>query len=173
MHPIRVQSAACALVASLLSLAFVPVPQQPSEPANKATLTKRVDNGPYKTSAYSFRYASQEIAMHRNYVDLVFDACGCVHTGVHGGSKSKIARAEGKTLRDVTALPQKGWQDCILPEKGATYVLAIDDAETKLQVKLLITDVSDKQVKLEWAQLPPQAGEAGTKGQCAGPHDAK
>jgi hypothetical protein len=111
--------------------------------------------------------------VHANYVDLVFDACGCVHTAAHGDSKSRIARAEGKTLRDVTRLPQKGWQECIVPEKGAIWVLSIDDAETRMPVKLQITEVTDKLVRLEWAQLPPQAGAAGTKGQCAGPHEAK
>ena len=41
-----------------------------------------------------------------------------------------------------------------------------------MRVKLLVTDVSDKAVKFEWAQLPPQS-EPGTQGQCAGPHEAK
>ena len=42
-----------------------------------------------------------------------------------------------------------------------------------MRVKLQVTEVTDKAVKFEWAQLPPAGGEAGTKGQCGGPHDAK
>jgi hypothetical protein len=171
MNSIPRGTAACLLLASLIGLAFVQQPQQ-GESANKVTLTKRLDNGAYKTSAYSFRYASQDLAVHRNHVDVVYDLCGCVHVAAHGGSKNTIARAEGKTLRDVKTAPPKGWQECLVPEKGAIYVLSIDTDETKMRVKLLVTDVSDKAVKFEWAQLPP-ASEAGTKGQCGGPHDAK
>ena len=173
MTPLHRMSRPYVVLASLLSVVAVQMAQQQGEPANHVTLTKRLDNGAYKTSAWSFRYESQDVAVHRNYVDLVFDACGCVHTAVHGGSKSTIARVEGKKLSEVTTLPRTGWQQCILPEKGAVYVLSIDDQETRMQVKLLVTEVTDKSVKFEWAQLPPQAGQAGTKGQCSGPHEAK
>ena len=48
-----------------------------AEPAPvEVTLTKRASNGSYGTAAYSFRLASQDYAVHRNYVDLVFSGCG-------------------------------------------------------------------------------------------------
>jgi hypothetical protein len=155
----------------LLGVAFVTPPQQ-GEPVNKVTLTKRLDNGAYKTSAYSFRFASQDVAVHKNHVDVVYDLCGCVHVVTHGGSKNKIARVEAKALRDVKTAPEQGWQECVLPEKGALYVLSIDTDESRMRVRLQVTEVTDKLVKFEWAQLPP-ATEPGTKGQCGGPHEAK
>jgi hypothetical protein len=151
------------------SLAIPPRPE--GEPVTKVTLKKRVDNGPYKSSAYSIRYASQDVAVHRNHVDLIYDVCGLVHVEA-GGSQSRIARATGKTLADVKSAPKEGWQECIQPEKGATYVLAIDSGEVKQKARLRITDVNDKELKLEWSLLGP-GSEAGTKGQCGGPHDPK
>jgi hypothetical protein len=168
MNRITRRTTACLLLASLLGIAFIQQPQQ-GEPVTKVALTKRLDNGAYKTSAYSFRYASQDLAVHKNHVDIVYNGCGSVHVSAHGGSKNTIARAEGKTLRDVKTAPTQGWQEKLVPEKGACYVLSIDTDECKMRVKLLVTDVSDKAVKFEWAQLPPQS-EAGTLGQCGGPH---
>jgi hypothetical protein len=168
MNPITSRTTACLLLASLLGVAFVTPPQQ-GEPVNKVTLTKRLDNGAYKTSAYSFRYASQDLAVHKNHVDILYNACGSVHVAVVGGCKSTIARAEGKTLRDVKTAPKAGWNEHLVPEKGACYVLSIDTDECRMKVKLLLTDVSDKAVKFEWAPLPPP-DEAGTLGQCGGPH---
>ena len=171
MNTIDRRATVCVVLASLIGVALVQQPQQ-SEQVTKVTLTKRPDNGTYKTAAYSFRYASQDLAVHRNQVDIVYDLCGCVHVAPHGGSKSTIARAEGKTLRDVKTAPKEGWKECVVPEKGALYVLSVDTDESRMKVKLLFTDVTDKAVKFEWAQLPPQS-EPGTRGQCGGPHDAK
>jgi len=171
MNTIDRRATVFVVLASLLGVALVQQPQ-PSEPVTKVTLTKRLDNGPYKTAAYSFRYASQDLAVHKNHVDVVYELCGSVHVAAQPGAKSTIARAEGKTLRDVKTAPAKGWEERIVPEKGACYVLSIDTDESRMRVKLLVTDVSDKAVKFEWAQLPPQS-EPGTKGQCGAPHDAK
>lgn len=171
MNTIDRRATVCVVLVSLLGVALFQQPQQ-SEPVTKVTLAKRLDSGPYKTSAYSFRYASQDLAVHKNHVDVVYDACGCVHVAAAPGSKNTIARAEGKTLRDVKTAPAGGWKECLVPEKGAIYVLSVDTDESKMRIKLLVTDVSDKAVKFDWAQLPPQS-EPGTRGQCGGPHDAK
>ena len=142
-----------------------------TDAVTKVTLKKRLDNGAYKDAGYSIRYRSQDVAVHRNHVDLLYDACGLVHVAA-GGGESRIARAAGKSLADVKSAPKDGWLECILPEKGVNYVLAVDAGDCKLKARLRITDVSDKEVKLEWSLLGP-ANEVGTKGQCGGPHEAK
>lgn len=142
------------------------------ETITKVTLKKRADNGPYGSSAYSFRYASQELSVHRNDVDLVYNGCGQLHIG---GSKSRIVRADAKKLEDVEEIPKDGWRkSCVAPEKGAVYVLEIEDENTKVAVKFVLTDVSEKAVKLEWAPFrDPVRGQAGTDAQCGGPHECQ
>ena len=145
------------------------------ETITKVTLKRRADNGPYGKSAYSFRYASQDAGVHHNDVDLVFNGCGQLHISPAGGSKSRIVRVDAKKLQDVKGLPKDGWQtNCIAPEKGAVEVLEIEDENTKAVVKFIVTDVSEKEVKLEWAPFrDPGRGDAGTLAQCGGPHDCK
>jgi len=141
--------------------------------ATKVTLQKRVDDGPYGKSAYSFRYVTQDVAIHRNQVDLLFNGCGLLHIFSHGDGVNRVARASTTHLEDVTALPKDGWlTSCIKPERGAVYVLEIDDGITRQAVKFRVLDVSADQVKLEWEPLraTPGAGD-GTMGRCGGPHE--
>jgi hypothetical protein len=145
------------------------------ETAVRVSLSRRADNGPYGKSAYSFRLASQEPSQHRNYVDLVYSGCGQLHVSPHGGLKNRITKVAAKKLRDVKTTPDGSWQTyCIEPEKGAVYVLDIDDGSARQKVKFLITDVSDQEVKLEWAlHREPPGAEAGTMGECGGPHECR
>ena len=142
------------------------------ETITKVTLKKRADNGPYGSSAYSFRYASQELDTHRNDVDLVYNGCGQLHIG---GSKSRIVRVDAKKLADVEEIPKDGWRtSCITPEEGAVYLLEVEDEHTKAAFKFVLTDVSEKAVKLEWAPFrDPHRGQAGTNAQCGGPHECQ
>jgi hypothetical protein len=139
----------------------------------KLTLVRRTDNAEYGRSAYSFAFASQDVTVHRNHVDLVYNGCGRLH--ISAGAENRIARVPGKRLEDVESLPTDGWQaKCIAPEKGALYVLELNHGDERARVKLLVTDVSEKEVKLEWEPLRvAPASEAGTLGICAGPHDCE
>jgi len=145
----------------------------PQDPVSKLTLARRTDNAAYGRSAYSFRYATQDAAVHRNHIDLLYNGCGRLHVTAAPNSKNRIAKIAGKALRDVADLPTDGWQSqCIAPEKGALYVLDLDDGELRSRVTLLVTDVSDKEVKLEWTPFRGRPdGDAATLGICGGPHE--
>ena len=140
--------------------------------ATRVTLTRRTGNGAYKTSAYSFRYASQDLAVHRNAVDLVFNNCGQLHVSAYGGQQNRVARVQGKKLADVKAMPKEGWlTSCIRPEKDALYVMEVDDGSTLIRVKFHVLEAKADKVTLEWTPLREvPSGENGTMGACGGEH---
>jgi hypothetical protein len=177
MSTIALRSFAClGLAAVLLAVAGArPAATVAGETVTKVTLKKRADNGPYGSSAYSFRYASQELDTHGNDVELVYSGCGSLHISPTGGSKNRIVRVDAEKLADVKEIPEKGWQtSCIAPEEGAVYLLQIEDENTKYAVKFVLTDVSEKAIKLEWAPLrDPLRGRAGTMGQCPSAHECE
>jgi hypothetical protein len=144
-----------------------------AEQATRVTLTRRAESGPYATSAYSFRYASQDLAVHHNAVDLVFNDCGLVHISAYGGQQNRVARVKGKDLADVNVMPEEGWlKACFRPEKDALYVMVVDDGSTRFRVKFHVLEAKDDKVTLEWAPFrEAPAGENGTMGHCTGKHD--
>jgi hypothetical protein len=137
------------------------------------TLTRRVKKDDYETSAYSFRYASQDAAVHKNYVDLGLSNCGRLHVNFHGGQENRIARVAAKKLADVQ-WPEEGWQkNCVNPEKDAVYVMDVNDGAARSRVKFRIVEVKPDKVTIEWAPCDELAGKAkaGTSGLCGGEHD--
>jgi hypothetical protein len=140
--------------------------------ATRVTLTRRAaTGGPYGTSAYSFQFESQDIAVHHNAVDLVFNNCGLVHVTAYGGQKNRVARVPGKKLADVDEMPTDGWlKSCFRPEKDAMYVLEIDDGSVRFPVKFRVVEAKSDKVTIEWMPFHGKAGENGTMGFCGGEH---
>ncbi len=182
MHALaRIGFALCAFTVSL-SLAHATDPA-PTE----VTLNKRANNGAYGTSTYSFRLASQDYAVHRNYVDLVFNGCGQLHINPVTGMSSRIADlgAIPFTPTAPTAPPDgdAAWrQRSITPQAGHVYLQDIKDERQSFAVEFVVTEVSADTVKLRWQTvdpahqvlpLAPGKGAAGTAGQGGGPHPEK
>ena len=141
-------------------------------PGMPVTLTRRKDDGPYGTSAYSLRYASQDVAIHKNDVDLVFNQCGMVHIAPQGGLKNRIARVKGTEITDALNFPTQSFQStCFEPEKDAVYIMEIDDNVTHMRVRLHISSVTETEVRLEWMPFRDVGvGTSGTLGACTGKH---
>ena len=149
------------------------------------TLTKRTDNGAYGTSAYSFRLASQDYAVHHNYVDLIFSGCGQLHINPVDGMNSRIVDLGTVPFAPSGATPPAAalWhEDSITPQAGHVYYQEIKDERQSFAVEFLVIDASAGTVKLRWESvdpahkvlpLPPRKGAAGTMGQCGGPHPEK
>ena len=166
------------------ALCLFPLLQNPpstqDEKPVKVTLTLRKDNGEYGNSAYSFRYESQDKAVHKNYVDLVYNGCGLTHVNAHANMRSRIVDLGKMDLSKVSEAPKEGWRkDCVLPMEKHAYVLKIDDGEQPFTVKFVITKIGKESLEIEWAPLGKRPkfksldgrGAAGTMGQCGGKHD--
>lgn len=152
------------------------------EKGKQVTLTMRKDNGEYGTSAYSFRFESQDMAVHSNFVDLLYNSCGLMHFNVHGGMESQLVDLGKQDLSKVSEPPKDGWlKDCVLPQEGHVYLLKIDDGEMRFSVKFRITKMVKESVEFRWVVVGKRpdptdltnAGAAGTMGQCAGKHDSE
>lgn len=149
------------------------------------TLTRRADNGAYGTSAYSFRLASQDEAVHHNYVDLVFNGCGQLHVNPVTGMSSRIVDLGAVSFDSPVATPgaDAAWhQRSITPQAGHVYYQEIKDERQSFAVEFLVTNATADTVKLRWEPvdpahqvlpLPPGQGAAGTMGQCGGAHAEK
>ena len=145
-------------------------------------LTVRKDNGAYRTSAYSFRFATQHLRVHRNQVDLVYNRCGQLHINAHGGMRSRITDLGQVDFNGQHKPPQRGWsQYSMRPTKGHVYLQEINDGQQRAYVKFLITDMQRTgTIKIKWSPLAlrgkmPEfrSGGAGTMGQCGGPHQQR
>ena len=149
-------------------------------PPTEVTLTKRSNNGPYGTSAYSFRLATQEQAVHRNYVDLVFNGCGQLHINPVNGMQSRITDLGPAALESVIQPPTVTWHDeSIMPQAGHVYLQEIKDERQSFAVRFLVTEANASTLKLRWQPVDPThrvlplaagKGAAGTMGQCGGSH---
>lgn len=157
---------------ALLAASAVQATPPPEVAAATIALTKRMDDGPYGTSAYSFRYGTQDVAIHKNSVDLVWNGCGNLHVRPEAGLKSRITKTMVTSLANVRDFPSGGWKsDCIPAEAGAVYVLEIDDGTTKMRLKLRIAELTGSAMKLEWAPFRDMnIGLGGTMGKCSGKH---
>ena len=166
----------CILALPVLSLpAAEPTPTE-------VVLTKRADNGAYGTSAYSFRLASQNYLVHRNYVDLVFSGCGQLHINPVNGMSSRIVDLGATPFGAPVATPpaNAAWhQESITPQTGHVYYQEIKDKRQSFAVEFVVTDSHADVVKLRWEPvdpahqvlpLPSGQGAAGTMGQCGGTH---
>ena len=164
-----------------LTLAALPVQAADPVPV-EVTLTKRADNGAYGTSAYSFRLASQDFAVHHNYVDLVFNGCGQLHVNPVTGMSSRVTDlgAVAFPASAPVAPANATWrQRSVIPQTGHVYLQEIKDERQSFSVEFLVTEATADTVKLRWQPvdpahqvlpLAPGKGAAGTAGQCGGRH---
>jgi hypothetical protein len=138
-------------------------------------LTRRVDNGAYGTSAYSFRLASQDLAVHHNNVDLVFNGAGRLYINPNGGMKSRIVDLGAISFASAMATPPADavWQhDFIHPQAGHVYYQEVRDEFQNFAVLFLVTKAAPDMVTLRWKpmdakhQVRPLApgSDAGTMG---------
>jgi hypothetical protein len=144
------------------------------------TLDMRQDSGPYKNSAYSFRKATADPAVHRNYVDLLFNKCGSFHVNMVSGQQNRACDLGAITLKDSpdSAPPDaKWWGECFKPQAGHVYLEEISQHDQTMTVKFIIDEVATKSVKLTWVTVKPlqgpddsRRGAAGTMGQCGATH---
>jgi hypothetical protein len=143
------------------------------------TLTKRADSGAYGAAAFSFRTNSQDIEVHKNYVDLVYNGCGLLHTSPVNGQANRICDLGEGTLDGVPvekAADAKWHTDSIRPKANHVYLEAISAQDQTMLVKFRVDEVAANKVKISWKTIMPLGGEpmapnrgrAGTKGQCTG-----
>jgi hypothetical protein len=168
---------AALLLAALSLAAAAPEP-------TKVTLDMRKQGGPYKTSAYSFRQATADPTVHRNYVDLLLNNCGSLHIKATTGQKNRICDLGQVALKDApNAAPANAtwFVEAVKPQKDHTYLEEIDDGDGRtMAVKFHVDDVKADSVEFSWLptqplQGPPpnpNQGASGTKGKCGGPHAA-
>ena len=147
----------------------------------EVTLTRRASNGPYGTAAYSFRLASQDFAVHRNYVDLVYSGCGQLHVSPVAGMSSRVVDLGAVPFGPAVNAPtDAAWRNIsITPQAGHVYLQEIKDERQSFAVEFLVTEASADTVKLRWQPMDPAhkvlplaagKGAAGTMGQCGGLH---
>ena len=177
MHTlICISIAFCALVLSVC-------PARAADPApTDVILTRRANNGAYGTAAYSFRLASQDYAVHRNYVDLVFNICGQMHINPVNGMSSRIVDLGAVPFDPAAATPpaDAAWHhEFITPQAGHVYFQDIKDERQNFAVEFIVTEVTPDTIKLRWRPVDPahqvlplvsRKGAAGTMGQCGGSH---
>ena len=148
--------------------------------ARHASLKMRKDNGPYKDSAYSFRKATSDATVHRNYVDLVFNKCGFLHINPVSGEENRITDLGASALKDApdAAPADARWLvSRFKPLAGHVYIEEIKQHGRTMTVKFLVDQATDDTVKLTWVTVKPlegpddsKRGAAGQMGQCGGPH---
>jgi hypothetical protein len=164
------------LLLGAISFAAPPAPNR----ERKVTLDMRTDNGPYKTSAYSFRKASADEAAHHNYVDLLLNKCGTLHVNMVTGQENRICDLGQSTLKDSpNAAPAdaKWFVKHIKPEPDHVYLEEIKQFGQTMTVKFHVDEVKPDAVQLTWVTVEPlkgkddgRRGAAGLNVQCGGPH---
>ena len=180
------------LVWTTWSVAGQQVPESTTSPKPVAestsyydvVLTRRKNNGPYETSAYSFRHQTQDLGLHRNNVDVVFNGCGQLHINPHAGLQGEIADV-GKadldkiTLADAKKVPKQAWRRfCLLPKDGHVYIHKGRYLNQRFPVAFKIKTITPDKLGMQWKFLGDGADEeteyrfagAGTMGQCGGQH---
>lgn len=141
----------------------------------EVSLSRRNADGPYEKSAYSFRYMTQDVEVHKNEVDVVYGACGQIHVQPGANLKNKIAKVPGTSLDDVQTWPNTGWMmSSIDAVKSQNYVLEIDDGSTRMRVKFRVTTLNSAELRFEWRPFRDMsAGLSGTLSKCTGKHASK
>ena len=159
-------------------------PTTESATYHEVVLTRRKNNGPYETSAYSFRHQTQDLGLHRNNVDVVFNGCGQLHINPHAGLQGGIADV-GKAdldkikLADVKKVPRQAWRRfCLPPKDGHVYIHEGHYLNQRFTVAFKIKTITPDKLGIQWTFLGDGADEeteyrytgAGTMGQCGGQH---
>ena len=151
---------------------------------HKVILTRRGNNGPYGTTAYSFRHQTQELNLHRNNVDVVFNGCGQLHINPHAGLQGRIsdlgkAELDKIALADVKKVPQQSWRRfCLPPIDGHVYLHEGRYLNQRFTIAFKIKVIKPDRLEMQWRSLDQQVIEdvkyryvgAGTMGQCGGMH---
>ena len=160
-----------------------PAPQAPpaSAPEAKApqgievSLSRRNADGPYEKNAYSFRYMTQDVEVHKNEVDVVYGACGQIHVQPGANLKNKIAKVPGMSLDEVQTWPNTGWMTSSIDAvKNQNYVMEIDDGTTRMRVKFRVGTLNSAELRFEWMPFRDMsAGLSGTLSKCTGKHATK
>ena len=153
--------------------------------SNSVVLTRRANNNAYGTSAFSFRKDSQDIAEHRNYVDLVFNGCGHFHFNpVPTDMQSRVAdlgeQLDMEIDYDESEDKDRFWaEQSFPPQEGHVYLHMIKCKDQTMTVMYRINEVSSDEIKLDWkivkelSGTEADGGNAGTMGQCGGSHPAR
>jgi len=150
-------------------------PEAKPPQAIEVSLSKRTADGPYEKNAYSFRYMTQDVEVHKNEVDIVYGACGQIHIQPEANLKNKITKVPGMSLDEVTTWPNTGWMmSSIDAIKNQNYVMEIDDGTTKMRVKFRVTTLNSAELRFEWRPFRDMsAGLSGTLSKCTGKHASK
>ena len=107
----------------------------------EVTLKRRKDNKAYGEAAYSFRQATHDLAVHRNYVDLVLNGCGQLHVAPVNGAQSKVTdlgAAELQKAPDEAPADAKWMGRSIRPEAGHVYLIDINENQQRMTVKFRV-----------------------------------
>ena len=126
-----------------------------TRPTKTVTLTPR-NKQPYGTSAYSFRFATSDIAVHRNYVDLLYNNCRSLHLNPFNGSNSRAIDLGESTLAaaaDDAAADAIGIDDRIDPVVGHTYLEEVNVDEDHELVKFHVDAITKDGITLTWTSL--------------------
>ena len=151
---------------------------------HKLILTRRANNGPYGTTAYSFRHQTQELNLHRNNVDIVFNGCGQLHINPHAGLQGRISdlgnvELDKIALADVKKVPQQSWRRfCLPPTDSHVYLHEGRYLNQRFTIAFKIKVIKPDRLEMQWRSLDQQLIEdvkyryvgAGTMGQCGGMH---
>ena len=132
----------------------------------------------YGKSGFSFRYKTQDITKHKNYVDVVYEQ-GRMRINNHGGIKCRIA--DLGTEKDIKKanemLKDAKWSDKLLPPvAGRTYALDIVEDKHKMSALFHVTKVDEKVMEFVWQPDPKKKwpvdltrrGAAGCSGMMGG-----
>ena len=141
------------------------------------------DDTEYSKSAFSFRTEAQDIDVHRNNVDLVFNNCGRLHFNPVLGMKSKVADLGEEDLRVEVDLEEedRDWSaSSFIPEEGHVYLQVVNYQGGAMKVKFRIDEMErDEKLAIsfevleEWSGGRPSSAKAGVMGKCGGPHPPK
>lgn len=136
----------------------------------------------YEKSAFSFRSESQDVDVHRNNVDLVFNNCGHLHFNPVVGMETRVADLGEEELDVEVDLDDedRDWAtQSFVAEEGHVYLQVIKYRDQSMTVKFRVDEVERDKLAISWEVLKeysggrPSSGRAGTMGKCGGGHPAR
>lgn len=147
----------------------------------QVTLKQRTGSG-YEGSGYSFRKATTDAAVHRNYVDLVLNNCGSLHVRPVNEQENRIVDLGQLALADAPSeapADAKWLTEKVKPLAGHVYLEEIKQHGQTMTVKFIVDEVKGDTVKLTWTTViamegpdDSNRGAAGRMGHCGGAHNA-
>lgn len=125
-------------------------------------LTRRVNNGPYGTTAYSFRHQRQKLNLHRNNVDIVFNGCGQLHINPPVGLQGRVCdlgnvELAKVALADLDNVPRQSWRRfCLPPVDGHVYLHEGRYLNQRFAIAFKIKVIKPDRFDLHWRTLGQQ-----------------